>query len=249
MSFGFFPSYYKRSISTSRRTETSLSARHYLCVECDKEFILPGSLTKHTFADHQTKTNKEDISPVASKQDPAFENTCPLCSRNIGRVSFKRHMISDHDTDPYLCTRCNSRFNLYEELTHHRSLCKPEVNSSELLEESGDLLQKSNQCPFCPSVLSTEASLFAHVYCNHNSYPATLSCSLCPCSFIRKAQLGSHNRIHRNEFICGVCGRQCFYSEQLIDHTSHCRLSGEEAINQTYPEASSKPNGKPGSVV
>ena len=230
MSFGFFPSYYRKHTTTGKGTNSNFSERHYLCVECDVEFALPISLSKHVYAVHTTQRMKSAVTPVkspASKQ----ENKCPLCSLSIGRTSFKRHMITEHDTDPYLCTICNSRFNAYEQLIQHRTECRLKKAVIPSRETKQIIRQKKTKfnCQLCSHVLlGNESSLFSHMYSHHNPYSKTFSCSFCSSAFSRISHLGSHSKVHKHLLVCDTCGLQCFFLEELREHASRCPPEGNQ---------------------
>ena len=237
MSFGFYPSYYKRVCSSRRVTEPPcLSERHYLCVECNKEFSLPNTLIKHVYSHHKSELRKEDNpvnAPESSKQEPPAGNICPLCSLSIGRVSLKRHMLTEHNLAPYLCTRCDARFSQYEELTSHKMMCWPSKISSRTPQPQPQKLPITKEeeflCNICSHSLCNEATLFSHMNSFHTPPLTSLTCSLCSAAFIRRSHLASHFKIHKSVMKCATCGTQCYSPEQLTQHASCCGHSSQES--------------------
>ncbi|KAI6648463.1 Zinc finger protein [Oopsacas minuta] len=262
MSCGYFPSYYKKRIRT-HRARISSNERHYVCVECDVEYTIATSLTKHFSCVHRTKYNKinysqskqshiEEHPPVevqveVDQQDsPIHQNKCPVCLVSVGRSSFKRHMISEHAAQPYLCTYCNTGFEMYRDLSHHRLDCFPQYKQRNKFNESNSRNVRSTQtrhitrkvktmrrrhyCSLCQKHFYILDVLFQHMYCNHNPHATdTNTCTVCSLTFSHPSLLATHAVTHKDLLKCNACGLQCFFIQEMKEHENLCPLRSADS--------------------
>lgn len=190
------------------------------CPECPRKFATLSELEEH-----------------AACHDPARSFACKLCHlRFRTKITLCEHFSEDHPEDAFPCRFCNKAYSLKKSLYRHYSKChKNEREGFKLAgyakrsleklssrhfsiagEESdnydSDNTENSDSesadyfpCHVCGKTFPTSESLEDHQLCHLGKKPH--ECAECGKCFYQASQLLQHQRMHKSEFQCQICGR------------------------------------------
>nr|XP_033794120.1 PR domain zinc finger protein 5 isoform X4 [Geotrypetes seraphini] len=210
------------------------------CQECDKKFISPNQLKRHTI----THSEKRPY-------------TCEVCSRSFKRLDqVTAHKIIHSEEKPYQCKLCGKAFahrNVYknhkkthsEERPFQCEACKALFRTPFSLQRH--LLihnsERTFKCDHCDATFKRKDTLNVHIQVVHDGHKK-YKCDLCDKAFVTPSVLKSHKKTHtgEKEKICPYCGQKFASNGTLRVHIrSH---TGERPYQCSYcDKAFSKNDG------
>ncbi|XP_017071063.1 zinc finger protein 436 [Drosophila eugracilis] len=143
---------------------------------------------------------------------------CTICHRGFYKSSLlEAHMKQHEGLRPYTCVHCAKSYARANLLDKH--LREMHYNTS---------ARVIYPCPKCNKVYTADRSLKYHLKRSHDRTPKLESpdsrhiCEECGKSFVRKAHLTRHKRIHSNledrKYSCQLCDHRFYTKENMIDH-------------------------------
>ena len=163
---------------------------------------------------------------------------CPICHATF-KGKLKRHLRThDPENNKYKCQICGKLCQSKWHVNNH----KHKRNSP----FSGDLScdsirnRKKMQCPTCPVILQSEASLKRHMLLHdpgNNRYKCEICGKLCGSRWL----VNDHKRVHlvgckRSEDVqCDICGKSFTHRKNLkVHHKKHAILRDSESNKYKY---------------
>lgn len=216
------------------------------CSMCDKSFDRPSFLYKHQINSHPDDPDKHIDKPnyITKKENQAKKHKyeCNLCSKKFaGAVAHYKHYSKEHPD--YEDKPAKPEYIVQKELVQDGMA--PARKREPIV--SCELCQKAftgvrclyNHCkkehPTNPEVWPDEPVKLGPLVTLHSRTPTVnergeeFVCGLpdCNLSFDRFLSLVDHERTHKDEFICILCGSACYSAESLIIHTDseHDRMA------------------------
>jgi len=208
------------------------------CSMCDKSFDRPSFLYKHQINSHPDDTDKHIDKPnyiiKKEKQAKKHKYECDLCSKKFaGAVAHYKHYFKEHPD--YSDKPAKPEYIVQKELAQDGmapARKREPIVSCELCEKSfAGVRCLYNHCkkehPTNPEVWPDEPLKLGPLATLHSRTPTInergeeFVCGLpdCNLSFDRFLSLVDHERTHKEEFICILCGLACYSSESLIIHS------------------------------
>ncbi|XP_016978083.1 zinc finger protein 571 [Drosophila rhopaloa] len=143
---------------------------------------------------------------------------CNICHRGFYKSSLlKAHMMQHEGLKPYTCVLCG------------KSYARANLLDAHLREMHHNTFERVNYpCPTCHKVYTADRSLKYHLKRAHQrnqkiESPGSMHiCEECGKSFVRKALLTRHKRIHAKmedrRYTCEICDQRFYTKENMVDH-------------------------------
>lgn len=163
---------------------------------------------------------------------------CHFCGKGFQNNSSLKIHLKYHEHDPVHCDDCGKNIKNEVTLKIHSYQCgtvKCEVCSQELskknLERHMQTKHKASEevkCSKCPFTARRADNLKKHIDTVHKDKDL-LHCSDCDFTTSTSKMLSNHNRKHKVNYRCNVCGKQFTRSEYLKSHQMKCEKKKEES--------------------
>ncbi|UMM14241.1 hypothetical protein L5515_002129 [Caenorhabditis briggsae] len=187
-----------KSSPAGKKRKPAVRERKFKCDECEKAFVRPAELARHTMIHIRNYAAQIPVTP----ETPAVPKwKCAICFKEYAhRTGLAEHSKNVHgNPKQYICQVCGTSFTKKSNHDRHMLSIHP------LDQDPKD--QNKYQCPDCPTVFNTKGSLTRHKRSAHNntSYlrPGMIApicerhiCKACRREYTSKKSLEIHMRTH-----------------------------------------------------
>ncbi|XP_073819545.1 uncharacterized protein [Musca autumnalis] len=211
----------KKRPTSTKITESPDEAIAVPCTQCNKIFTNAKVLARHLRNTHVPEEQK---------------CSCPLCGIKFTRsCNMFKHMRTQHDPDTvknllpasekmHQCDKCPQKYAKKKHLNNHILAKHSSSNDKEAGEHSdeGDTAKNKAEdrslCSICGCSFSKKAYLIVHMRKHTGERP--FQCDLCERAFAHNSELKCHRRIHTGEkpYKCKLCEKAFRVYKKLATH-------------------------------